>query len=441
MTRDELRDVAAQILGFKDYASAGPEKNWIARAVTRAVYRCFQPAEGTRMRWAEEGFGLHFPAPVTVDLSVVNGSRSFSRVLPLPDAMVVEGAGTTALNKVYPRDGDYNGNPLYTREVPSIPSPVDAYIRKTGTSWAIGTPDLDTEYYGSNAATPDLVETWTFNNTGPIPPGEIWVQGPAPTVRRATWADIDAAGIDRATVPLLPDNQPQLPDAALYRGSYALIGDEFYTYASKADAYEGTFVEPYTGATGTVSAQFFHNSVILDERIFSVMRSPELLGYGRLNEIAGKPQEAIFRSVVYNDYWPLDGVYFYNMSAVRHGANSRFLVGTPAFYFVDDTMVGSVFGRRFVMHPLPEEAHSVRLRGSVGPSIPSTGDVPFPGPADFAEVCLLPILEKLCSSSKRYTGKNQRELAEEYAAAMRTLAGFGKGQNRRPTRTKVKPGY
>jgi hypothetical protein len=26
---------------------------------------------------------------------------------------------------------------------------------------------------------------------------------PAPTVRRATWADIDAAGIDRSTVPLL----------------------------------------------------------------------------------------------------------------------------------------------------------------------------------------------------------------------------------------------
>lgn len=437
MTRDELRDVAAQILGFKDYASAGPEKNWITRAVTRAVYRCFQPAEGTRMRWAEEGFGLHFPAPVTVDLNVVNGSSGFTRVTPQPDTMVVAGAGTTAVNGVYLRDGDLGGFPRYT--LVGGTTTQDSILYTIGI-WFIATSGTSAYTSAEDPATPDLVVTWVTDGAG---------VEPLPTVRRATWADIDAAGIDRTTVPLLGYNGqtladldlPQLPDAALYRGSYALIGDEFYTYASKADDDNGTFVEPYTGVTGTVSAQFFHNSVILDERIFSVMRSPELLGYGRLNEIAGKPQEAIFRSVVYNDYWPLDGVYFYNMSAVRHGANSRFLVGTPAFYFVDDTMVGSLFGRRFVMHPLPEEAHSVRLRGSVGPSIPSTGDVPFPGPADLAEVCLLPILEKLCSSSKRYSGKNQRELAEEYAAAMRMLAGFGKGQNRRPTRTKVKPGY
>lgn len=318
MTRDELRDVAAQLLGFPSYDSSGPEKSWISRAVTRAVYRCFQPVEGNRMRWAEEGFGLHLPAPITLTLGVTNNSRDFS----------------------------YTASP------------------------------------------------------------------------------------------------PSLPDASIFRGSYVLIGQEFYTYAESSENGEaGKFVEPYAGATGVVSAQFFHNSVMLDDRIFSVMRSPELLGYGRLNEIAGKPQEAIFRSVVYNDYWPLHGVYFYNTSAVQYGANSRFLMGTPAFYFVDDTMVGGLFGRRFVVHPLPEEAHSVRLRGSVGPSIPPTGQVPFPGPSDFAEVCLIPVLEKICSSSKRYAGKNQRELSEEYAAAIRMLLSFSKAQNRRPTRTRLKPGY
>ena len=103
--------------------------------------------------------------------------------------------------------------------------------------------------------------------------------------------------------------------------------------------------------------------------------------------------------------------------------------------------MGSEYARRFTVHPLPNQQHSIGLRASVSPTIPTTGDVPFPGPADMAEVVLVPILEKICSSSKRYTGKNQREIAEEYGSALRTLRRFGRSQKRRPIRLRLRPGY
>jgi hypothetical protein len=134
-------------------------------------------------------------------------------------------------------------------------------------------------------------------------------------------------------------------------------------------------------------------------------------------------------------------VYYYNSTRIRHGANSRFLIGTPAFYFIDDTMMAGRFGRRFMVHPLPEETFSVRARASVAPTIPDSGEVPFPGPSEMADVCLVPVLEKLVSTNKRYSGKNQREIADEYVAAIKMLKTYSQGQKRRPTRTRPKHGW
>lgn len=301
------------MLGFPDYATAKPEQSRLAKDVVRAVYEAFQPADGSRMTFAERSFGLSLPAAVTVNLSVTKGVAAFT----------------------------HTGN--------------------------------------------------------------------------------------------IPDSK--------YRGSYVLINDYFYTFAEKTDATNGAFVEPFEGETGTVSAKFFHNSVALDSTVYSVMGSPEMLGYGKLTALTGKKQEIRFSSLVYNDYWPLDGTFYYNTLAVQRGTNNSFLMGVPAFYFIDDTMMGSVFGRRMSFHPLPTEAHTVRLRAQVAPTIPASGELPFPGPSELAEVVLPPILEKIVSASKRYSGKNQRELAEEYMKALAHLKRFAKPQKERHSRIRKRHGY
>jgi len=313
MTRDELRDAAAQMLGFPSYAQSRPEQSWIARAVTRAVYKAFQPEDDTRTRWAERTFGLHLPGAITASIGVTQGGIGFTHSDDIP--------------------------------------------------------------------------------------------------------------------------------ASTFAGSYVVIGNTFYTFKERTDDSNGEFIEPYEGETGTVSATFYHNSITLDPSVFSVMASPELLGYGQLSEITGKRQEILARGLVYNDYWPEDGAFYYNSLAIQKGATNSLLIGTPNFYFVDDTALGDSYARRFVVHPLPQVKHSIKYRASVAPTIPATGDVPFPGPADFADVVLIPILEKICSSSKRYDGKNQRELATEYASALSTLRRFSRNQKRRPSRLRVRPGY
>ena len=114
-----------------------------------------------------------------------------------PDAMVVDGAGTASVNNVYLRDGDFQGYPAYTL-VGGV-SGVDSLSFLGVTPWAIGSQSLSPIYYESSEgglATPDLVTSWSVSVDG---------TAPAPTVRRATWADIDEAGIDRSTVPLRTD--------------------------------------------------------------------------------------------------------------------------------------------------------------------------------------------------------------------------------------------
>jgi len=313
MNISELRNAAARMLGFKNYAQAKPEQANINSYITRAVYKVFQPDDQTRARFAEEPFGLYLPAAVSLTLNVVEGESAF----------------TTAGNL-----------------------PLEKYI-----------------------------------------------------------------------------------------GSYVAIGNRFYTYSKRTDANNGEFVEPYDGETGTVTAKFYHNSVVLDDRVFSVMGKPQLVGYGHLSELSGKRQEIRFRSIVYNDYWPRDGTFFYNTLATQRGANNSFLVGVPTFYFIDETAFNGNYLRRFTVHPLPEHKHSIGLRASVGPNIPDEGEVPFPGPDSMADVVLIPILEKICMSNERYAGKNKDAVMGEYASALATARRFNQSQKRRPSRFRVRPGY
>lgn len=119
-----------------------------------------------------------------------------------PDAMVVEGpAGETSVLSVYPRSGDYEEKPAYVKSGSAdklqdgiiYRPPQDAPVANV---WGIvGGDDIIYNSNQTTAETPDLA--------GAFGAGSGY-SSPAPTVRYATWADIDAAGIDRSTVPLLP---------------------------------------------------------------------------------------------------------------------------------------------------------------------------------------------------------------------------------------------
>lgn len=108
-----------------------------------------------------------------------------------PDAMVVEGAGTTEANGISLRDGELNGKPRYT--LVGGTTDQDIIYADSG-EWFLGSSGLDIYVGEEDVSSPDLVVSWRAIFSGTLP---------APTVRRATWADIDAAGIDRATVPTI----------------------------------------------------------------------------------------------------------------------------------------------------------------------------------------------------------------------------------------------
>lgn len=126
---------------------------------------------------------------VTRPLIAKDGSDYYN----VPDAMVVEGAGTDAVNGVYFRDGDSGGKPRYT--LVGGTTGIDA-IYWSGSSWFIEYDLIGLYYSGDDVATPDLVVTWVSSAGNDVP-----------IVRRATWADIEAAGIDPSTVPVLSGSE------------------------------------------------------------------------------------------------------------------------------------------------------------------------------------------------------------------------------------------
>jgi len=112
-----------------------------------------------------------------------------------PDAMVVEGAGPAEANGVLIRSGSYLGYPNYFNADGDIYGHriiYEQWLPNIGRYQIIFSGESTLYVADLDYASPELA-TWE-EASGALP---------APTVRRATWPDIDAAGIDRATVPLL----------------------------------------------------------------------------------------------------------------------------------------------------------------------------------------------------------------------------------------------
>lgn len=115
---------------------------------------------------------------------------------PQPDAMVVEGSGVSVGDGTYLRDENQFG-----REAFSFLDSI--FIQWDGMEfWQISDKVANTVYYylDDNSLTIDEAiagnPLWSSYDLGYLP---------VPTVRRATWADIDAAGIYRSAVPLLAE--------------------------------------------------------------------------------------------------------------------------------------------------------------------------------------------------------------------------------------------
>ena len=232
MTLDELRDAAAQMLGFPDFASARPDQSWISRAVVRAVYKAFQPTDDTRAKWAEETFGIFLPAPQTINLDLTQGSSSFSVPISQPNALVVEGAGTEAANGIYLIDNSYSAPQAFQYGVPEPhwisyfevqwflfatqggSSPQSVYVN----------PLLDFSSPPDGWVTDIPIEGWREDD--PVMFTNPSGASPAPQIRQATWQDIDDAGIDRNSVSVI-DLAPQSLPSEDFRGSYVLIDGQF----------------------------------------------------------------------------------------------------------------------------------------------------------------------------------------------------------------------
>lgn len=123
--------------------------------------------------------------PVTPGLNDIPGLA--------PDAMVVEGAGNAEVNKVYTRVSTSVYRNITDEVVREIVAETFFIPDEYTTSWEINNK-YTSEGFSSAILIippPDTFTTWSGGTA------------PAPTVRRATWADIDGAGIDRASVPLI----------------------------------------------------------------------------------------------------------------------------------------------------------------------------------------------------------------------------------------------
>jgi hypothetical protein len=113
----------------------------------------------------------------------------------LPDAMVVEGAGSTGFNTYYLHTGSmFGGRKQYVAPGFEINAPTIAWL-DSDEYWAIFAGMGPPAYAGSDASqTPDLVGEW-FTSEYSEPGFEITGAPPAPTVRRPTLQELVDAGL------------------------------------------------------------------------------------------------------------------------------------------------------------------------------------------------------------------------------------------------------
>jgi hypothetical protein len=111
-----------------------------------------------------------------------------------PDAIVIEGAGSSEVNKVQIRaDNDIFGYPSYVY--------VEGGQKLWQTSWSF----INSEWLISN--TEGSVDIYYKAGPADHPTEAVWSaflngEEPVPTIRYATWEEVDAAGIDRSEVRL-----------------------------------------------------------------------------------------------------------------------------------------------------------------------------------------------------------------------------------------------
>ena len=129
-----------------------------------------------------------------------------------PDAIVVEGAGRSADDGVYIQSGESNGKNKYSNFLPVDGWPdyerIISWITPgwyESAAWTLLSDSGDYDYYTfADTDTPDTATGWDYGVIDGVTDSAV------PTFRLATWADIDAAGIDRDTVPILSGSEKEL---------------------------------------------------------------------------------------------------------------------------------------------------------------------------------------------------------------------------------------
>ncbi len=258
---------------------------------------------------------------VTRPLIAKDGSDYYN----VPDAMVVEGAGTEVANRVYLRNGDLNGKPLYgTNSDDGIFSGVSSII------WVVAIGGANLYLRSEDVATPDLVEVWDLEDG----------DAPAPTVRRATWADIEAAGIDPSTVPVLSGSEKVVGTSTISHTEHG-YDTETLTLASAVEDAKGpneggyvriveTWIEP--GTLSESEDKVGSQKAITIQAIGEVPSTPA--GY-----VLAQTQESDVEGIPTNRYTFLEPSIL-SVSTPKVGGQQR--VQVQAFNLEEATVVSEV---------------------------------------------------------------------------------------------------
>ncbi len=200
---------------------------------------------------------------------------------------------------------------------------------------------------------------------------------------------------------------------AAYLGSFVKIGEKFYRSASTT-----SFVQPWDGETGTVTATVYFNAIALPWSIVELEGKPNILGLGLLAPLPGPDAELQLRTEPAFDFYPRDTRRAFAAPRQAFRQSIYFDTGDPRYYHIDQASLGATFaiGNRLHVYPIPEKVYTFELRGNVVPN-PLVDPAHIPEiPAQAVDNILLPIArEKLAkqSANRRYTGPNVAYLIDE----------------------------
>ncbi len=238
---------------------------------------------------------------------------------------------------------------------------------------------------------------------------------------------------------------------AIFAGSVISTTGGNFRYAGKTAANADVLAEPWTGASGSVSATFYYNSYVLPVETMDICDAPFIMGYTRLLPISSNEQFIKARSSwsdLGQDLWKSD----YGWNCTWNWANwstwfAEYCYGMPQWYWVDDSnlAVDGSFGLvrpRFCIYPLPDRGPlNVSLRGNIVPALMTTGsDVPRIKSAAIIDI-LLPMVRSKVANSRRYNGDNRDILAQQSQGASLKLDALDSTQRRKPAVAGCKLGW